>query len=118
LKEELQLMQSQMNSSRGATSSAECSACEQQRQQAVADSFPGIIAEHGLTREQVERYSRQILLPRFGIDAQAKLCKSSVLIVGCGGLGAPAALYLAAAGKLKSAFIFLSVLTHRQALIV
>jgi adenylyltransferase/sulfurtransferase len=53
---------------------------------------------HGLDREQIGRYSRQIILPHFGISAQAKLCNGSVLIIGAGGLGSPAAIYLAAAG--------------------
>lgn len=43
---------------------------------------------HGMTKAQVERYSRQILLPQFGVAAQDALCRASVLIVGCGGLGA------------------------------
>lgn len=50
------------------------------------------------SEEELERYSRQILLPEFGLEAQAKLKKSKVLIVGCGGLGSPVALYLTAAG--------------------
>ena len=53
---------------------------------------------HTLTKQQIERYSRHLLLPSFGLSAQQGVCSSSVLIVGCGGLGSPAALYLAAAG--------------------
>jgi adenylyltransferase/sulfurtransferase len=51
-----------------------------------------------LTEQQIERYSRQIILEEIGGVGQEKLLSSKVLIIGAGGLGAPAALYLAAAG--------------------
>jgi molybdopterin/thiamine biosynthesis adenylyltransferase len=51
-----------------------------------------------LTERQIERYSRQIILEEVGGTGQEKLLSSKVLIVGAGGLGAPAVLYLAAAG--------------------
>lgn len=51
-----------------------------------------------LTEEQIERYSRHIILQQVGGVGQEKLLSSKVLIVGAGGLGAPAGLYLAAAG--------------------
>jgi molybdopterin/thiamine biosynthesis adenylyltransferase len=51
-----------------------------------------------LTEQQILRYSRQIILPEMGGRAQKRLLASRVAIVGAGGLGSPAALYLAAAG--------------------
>jgi sulfur-carrier protein adenylyltransferase/sulfurtransferase len=51
-----------------------------------------------LTAEQRERYSRHLLLPEVGPDGQQKLLDAKVLLLGAGGLGSPAALYLAAAG--------------------
>ena len=51
-----------------------------------------------LNEEQIERYSRHIILQGVGGDGQEKLLNGKVLIIGAGGLGAPVALYLAAAG--------------------
>ncbi|HNP16869.1 MAG TPA: molybdopterin-synthase adenylyltransferase MoeB [Fulvivirga sp.] len=51
-----------------------------------------------LNQEEIARYQRQLVLPLFGSNAQQKLKKAKVLIVGAGGLGAPVSLYLTAAG--------------------
>lgn len=55
-------------------------------------------APTSMTADQRARYSRHILLPEVGEEGQAKLLESRVVLVGAGGLGSPAALYLAAAG--------------------
>ncbi len=51
-----------------------------------------------LSREEILRYSRHLLIPEVGLDGQRKLKGSSALIIGTGGLGSPVSLYLAAAG--------------------
>lgn len=51
-----------------------------------------------LKKQELERYSRQIIIPEVGIEGQEMLKNSSVLIIGAGGLGTPLGLYLAAAG--------------------
>jgi molybdopterin/thiamine biosynthesis adenylyltransferase/rhodanese-related sulfurtransferase len=57
-----------------------------------------VVATDGMTPEQRDRYSRHTLLPEVGVDGQLKMLNAKVLLVGAGGLGAPTALYLAAAG--------------------
>jgi adenylyltransferase/sulfurtransferase len=51
-----------------------------------------------LTNDQLRRYSRHLILPEVGLEGQKKICSTSVLCIGAGGLGSPIALYLAAAG--------------------
>jgi adenylyltransferase/sulfurtransferase len=51
-----------------------------------------------LTKEQLTRYSRQVILEEVGVDGQRRLLNGKVLVIGAGGLGSPVSLYLAAAG--------------------
>jgi adenylyltransferase/sulfurtransferase len=57
-----------------------------------------VLKEEKMNPEQLQRYSRHILLPHVGEKGQQKLLAAKVLLVGAGGLGSPAAIYLAAAG--------------------
>jgi len=57
-----------------------------------------VLATEGMTPEQRDRYSRHTLLPEVGVEGQLKMLNAKVLLLGAGGLGAPTALYLAAAG--------------------
>jgi sulfur-carrier protein adenylyltransferase/sulfurtransferase len=59
---------------------------------------PATGAQPELSQDEIKRYSRHLIMPEVGIDGQRKLKASSVLCIGAGGLGSPAAMYLAAAG--------------------
>src|SRR3989338_1122854 len=51
-----------------------------------------------LTQEEILRYSRHLIMPEVGVEGQEKLKAAKVFLIGTGGLGSPASLYLAAAG--------------------
>ncbi|MAT97090.1 MAG: molybdenum cofactor biosynthesis protein MoeB [Anaerolineaceae bacterium] len=59
---------------------------------------PAAVADVSLSHEEVERYSRHLIMPEVGMEGQKKLKAASVLLIGAGGLGSPLAMYLAAAG--------------------
>ena len=59
---------------------------------------PAAVADTTLSHEEVQRYSRHLIMPEVGMAGQKKLKAASVLLIGAGGLGSPLAMYLAAAG--------------------
>ena len=67
---------------------------------ATPETAPGPLVEpaDGLSTEEVERYSRHLIIPEIGAIGQRRLKNAKVLVIGAGGLGSPALLYLAAAG--------------------
>ena len=65
-----------------------------------------------LTQEEVLRYSRHLIMPEVGMEGQLKLKSSSVLLVGTGGLGAPLAMYLTAAGVGRIGLVDFDVVDH------
>ena len=65
----------------------------------MSTSLPPLVEPAGeLTRDEVARYSRHLIIPDLGVDGQKRLKNARVLVIGAGGLGAPTLLYLAAAG--------------------
>jgi len=65
----------------------------------VAGGAPTAVSSASdLSAEEIKRYSRHLIMPEVGMDGQRKLKQGSVLCIGAGGLGSPAAMYLAAAG--------------------
>jgi len=78
------------------------------------------LTQPGLSNLEILRYSRHLIMPEVGMEGQRKLKASSVLIVGAGGLGTPAAIYLAAAGVGRLGLVDFDVVDrtnlHRQIL--
>jgi sulfur-carrier protein adenylyltransferase/sulfurtransferase len=64
----------------------------------TASSGVAVGVQPDLSQEEIKRYSRHLIMPEVGMDGQRALKASSVLCIGAGGLGSPAAMYLAAAG--------------------
>jgi len=96
LEEENARLRSSRNETLSGTKSDKNGKCctEDEHQAATNASFEG-----SLNAEQIERYSRQLLLHGgFGVEGQLKLLKSSVLVIGAGGIGSTVILYLAASG--------------------
>ncbi len=65
-----------------------------------------------LSREEIERYSRHLIMPEVGMVGQRKMKRASVLLIGAGGLGSPLGLYLAAAGVGKIGIVDFDVVDH------
>jgi adenylyltransferase/sulfurtransferase len=62
------------------------------------ETTPPATSETNLSKDEVLRYSRHLIMPEVGLEGQLKLKRAKVLLIGAGGLGAPLGLYLAAAG--------------------
>src|SRR4051812_3872803 len=65
---------------------------------ATVTHTPGTAPGRTLSKDEIQRYSRHLIMPEVGMEGQLKLANAKVLMIGAGGLGAPLGLYLAAAG--------------------
>jgi len=65
-----------------------------------------------MSKEEIERYSRHLILPEVGMEGQKKLKSASILLIGTGGLGAPLGMYLAAAGIGRLGLVDFDVVDH------
>src|SRR5215213_5235295 len=70
------------------------------------------VAPQTLSKEEVLRYSRHLIMPEVGMEGQLKLKSAKVLLVGTGGLGAPLGMYLAAAGIGRIGLVDFDVVDH------
>jgi sulfur-carrier protein adenylyltransferase/sulfurtransferase len=64
------------------------------------------------SKQEIQRYSRHLIMPEVGMEGQARLKKASVLMIGAGGLGAPMSMYLAAAGVGRLGIVDFDVVDH------
>src|SRR6202050_3624076 len=69
-------------------------------------------AARKLSKEEILRYSRHLIMPEVGMEGQLKLARAKVLMIGAGGLGAPLGLYLAAAGVGRLGIVDFDTVDH------
>ena len=78
----------------------------------IAGGSTPVQDEVSFTHEEIQRYSRHLIMPEVAMEGQAKLKKASVLMIGAGGLGAPLGMYLAAAGVGRLGIVDFDVVDH------
>ncbi len=78
----------------------------------IAGGSPAVVDDVTLSSDEIQRYSRHLILPEVGMEGQRRLKAASVLMVGAGGLGSPLALYLAAAGVGTLGIVDFDVVDH------